>query len=304
MMRPRDFTSTSAVDIFLEIDRGTTGLLLADLHSLVHIPNDNPTTDALDPFLHFYHKSLDDYITREKHSGILYQSREDTEEIIKRQGLPEALCRRTLNAELSRIRESHSKQSLFPDSWPRSQDINDIVAKVPVGDNQNDYDYIQVIVRFVEYDRQVSPVEALKWIVDLFSRASEPVRLSNLYHSIIDRNPINLGQLNEVLHLLVFRPTRFSTALEVDQFLGYPSGTTELLLPGLHSLVHVPIDPITSNVDQYIRLRARCFADFLYAVNQAGLLYRTRESAEVMVESREKLAKSSRSWLSMRFKSK
>ncbi|KAJ2914704.1 hypothetical protein MD484_g5699, partial [Candolleomyces efflorescens] len=65
--------STSALDDFLSYEKGTTEITLCDLHSVLSVADSDP------PYIHFYHKSLEDYLCSPERSGKLHQPRGDTQ---------------------------------------------------------------------------------------------------------------------------------------------------------------------------------------------------------------------------------
>ncbi|KAJ2919449.1 hypothetical protein MD484_g968, partial [Candolleomyces efflorescens] len=64
--------STSTLDEFLCLEKGTTEITLCDLHSVLSVE------DPDRPYIHFHHKSLEDYLCSPDRSGMLHQTREDT----------------------------------------------------------------------------------------------------------------------------------------------------------------------------------------------------------------------------------
>ncbi|KAJ2915829.1 hypothetical protein MD484_g4600, partial [Candolleomyces efflorescens] len=62
----------STLDDLLQLEKGTTEITLCDLHSVLS------AADPDRPYVHFHHKSLEDYLCSPERSGNLHQSREDT----------------------------------------------------------------------------------------------------------------------------------------------------------------------------------------------------------------------------------
>ncbi|KAJ2912891.1 hypothetical protein MD484_g7520, partial [Candolleomyces efflorescens] len=60
--------STSALDEFLFLEKGTSEIALCDLHSVLSVAG-----DSRGPQIYFHHKSLEDYLGSEERSGNLYQ---------------------------------------------------------------------------------------------------------------------------------------------------------------------------------------------------------------------------------------
>jgi hypothetical protein len=69
----QNILSTSGLDEFLSLEKGTTEITLCDLHSILSVAGDSNR-----PQIYFHHKSLEDYLCSPERSGNLYQSQPDT----------------------------------------------------------------------------------------------------------------------------------------------------------------------------------------------------------------------------------
>jgi len=258
MIHPQEYSSTSDIDTFLLLEPGTTGLLLADLHSLIHVPDDVQTPDTRDKCVHFYHKSLEDFLTTQHRSGELYQPREVTQSIIQRHSSGSAvasLIRLSLhNACVSGAGEAGTIPDVahLKTLGPKAETV------VPV--------YQEVVTDLLVHGQE-SPLVLARAVVMLVPPSTDfnPPDLDNLYCAILHRARVDASELKHVLVQLRDRPAQFATLLEVDDFLGFEPGVSEHLLRDLRCLVHVPAQPPPTgdDADHFVRIRRDDFKDFL-----------------------------------------
>jgi len=253
MVHPQDYSSTTDIDTYLFFEPGNTGLLLADLHSLVHIPDSPPTTEFRDEYVHFYHKSLEDFLTTKHRSGTLYQSKDGTRSMLSNLNSAAANILR-LALERAVIGEAGTGSHLVEDTSPYSE---------------NEKKWLEIALDLGMHSQK--PAALAREVINL-SRPTGLVsgrRIDCFYCAILRCARVDPSQLKQVLFTLRDDSARYTSLLEVDAVLGFGPGVSERLLKDLHSLVYVPVHPPPiDDVDRFVRLRRDDFRDFLSDPNR------------------------------------
>ncbi|KAJ7359932.1 hypothetical protein DFH08DRAFT_418374 [Mycena albidolilacea] len=150
---------------------------------------------------------------------------------LRADGLAYADVRRYLCDEFSRIRNLHTSRGiLLEDDWPGQDSINHLVKK-----SSGTFIYAATVLRYID-DEYSHPAERLDDVLRLDPQSTTP--LDNLYTQILSTVP-QKTILRRVLHAMV-RISEDLNPEEIDAALQLRTGTSRLVLRGLHSVVCVP----------------------------------------------------------------
>ncbi|KAJ7308637.1 hypothetical protein DFH08DRAFT_975227 [Mycena albidolilacea] len=155
-----------------------------------------------------------------------------------------AAIRRYFCDEFSRIRCLHHSRGIpLEDDWPGQSSINHLVEK-----SSGTFIYATTVLRYID-DEYSHPADRLDAVLHLDPHSTAP--LDNLYTQIMSAIP-ERSTLRRVLHAMV--RTELDPE-EIDAALQLRTGTSRLVLRGLHSVVRVP--PVRT-------IGFRCRVELLY----------------------------------------
>jgi hypothetical protein len=139
--------------------------------------------------------------------------------------------RRYLCDEFLRIRHLHTSRGIpLETDWPGQDSINHLVEK-----SSGTFIYATTVLRYID-DEYSHPAERLDDVLRLDPQSTTP--LDNLYTQILSTVP-KKTILRRVLHVMV-RISEDLNPEEIDAALQLRTGTSRLVLRGLHSVVCVP----------------------------------------------------------------
>ncbi|KAJ8091708.1 hypothetical protein PM082_020943 [Marasmius tenuissimus] len=141
-------------------------------------------------------------------------------------------CRRQLQA--IRLNYSQRSQVQFPDQWPTSEDIENLVQM-----SRNRFVHVSTAIRFIELG-YYHPVRQLQVILEGTSYvpgASPYQELDALYHVILDANPYRENVLPVLATLLVTPPFLEPCPACIQLILGLPAGEVTLTLQVMSSVL-------------------------------------------------------------------
>ncbi|KAJ6490091.1 hypothetical protein C8R45DRAFT_826218, partial [Mycena sanguinolenta] len=170
--------------------------------------------------------------------------------------------RKYLSDEFSRIHREHRTMASVPHPWPSPDLLEDMVDRT-----SGHFIYAATIIKFLD-DKSYRPTQRLMVVQDRNSAGSGSAfeALDQLYMTILTSVP-RQAELVPILCAIV----NFSLNLhEVDELFALEDGEAELLLRGLHSVVHVPSE---NEYPKFISSHHASFLDFLNNPNRSHQFY-------------------------------
>ncbi|KAJ7259361.1 hypothetical protein C8J57DRAFT_1185194 [Mycena rebaudengoi] len=148
-----------------------------------------------------------------------------------------------LRDEFSRIHSDYHTRGIdLGTLWPSAEELEHLVQK-----SSGIFIYATTVIRFVG-DEYSHPVDRLDSVLALDPQSTAP--LDDLYKQILSLVPQSWQHLR-ILHV-IWRKFELLDPEEIDTLLMLRSGTTRLMLRGLHSLFDVP--PVRSPFRGYSRV--------------------------------------------------
>jgi hypothetical protein len=174
--------------------------------------------------------------------------------------------RKYLRDAFARIhQEHHATMAMVPKPWPSPEIINDLVHK-----SSGYFIYASTIIKFID-NKKFRPTEHLAVIMGMTEpRFGVPfAALDQLYTQVLAQVP-DQPQLLKILKVITTKLSdRDLSVTSIEQLLELEPGEVQLVLQGLHSVIHLPED----DDENEISFHHASFLDFLQDPTRAGIFY-------------------------------
>ncbi|KAJ6474378.1 hypothetical protein C8R45DRAFT_385828 [Mycena sanguinolenta] len=166
--------------------------------------------------------------------------------------------RKYLRDEFSRIHRDHCTMRSVPSPWPSLDLLQDLVHK-----SSGHFIYAATIIKFID-DKDYRPTQRLRLVQDGNGTGSELAfnALDQLYMTILG----SARRQAELIPILCATANFEVTGIEIDQLFEFPAGEAQLVLRGLHSVLHVTSSDI-------IFAHHASFVDFLNNQSRSHSFY-------------------------------
>ena len=172
-----------------------------------------------------------------------------------------------LHDRFAEIRQSHRLRSLIPASWPKQEEIHQIVYK-----SSGQFIFAATVVRYVESDRH-RPHQRLEAVLGIRPPFKDLpfAELDALYTHII----MMTGEPTIAIDILVFPPTygSFMPISDIEVILALEAGDAQVVLTDLAAIAKV--GPTSCGHDGITMLH-KSFEDFLFNPDRSKSLYRNQ----------------------------
>jgi hypothetical protein len=176
--------------------------------------------------------------------------------------------RKYLKDEFARIRrEHHETMARVSSPWPSPEVIKYLVDK-----SSGYFIYASTVIKFVD-DRNFRPTEQLEALQDASYLESPFSDLDQLYTKILSTVPTrHCHSLLWILRALEFFDFQLYTG-GIEQVLELKRGDVQLILRGLHSVLHIPQPEDDNDCWRWISVHHASFQDFLNDQSRSGKFY-------------------------------
>ena len=169
---------------------------------------------------------------------------------------PDADIKILIESKCEEIRETHPARASLPSPWPSHHEIEQLVTK-----SSGQFIYTSTVLKFIESPKH-RPQDRLNVIFGISAAENDApfAELDALYRQIFS-TVINVDKLRDVLSVILLTAHVPKTQAAIEEFLSYSSGTVDILLSDLSSIIALPL---TEEVDGQIQILHASLTDFLY----------------------------------------
>ena len=191
---------------------------------------------------------------------------------------PDADIKVLIESKCEEIRETHPARASLPSPWPSDREIEQLVTK-----SSGQFIYTSTVLKFIESPRH-RPQDQLNIIFGISAAENEApfAELDALYRQIFS-TVVDIDKLRDVLSVILLAAHVPKTQAAIEEFLSYRSGSVDILLSDLSSVIALPLP---GGVDWEIRILHASLSDFLYDRSRSGDMFIDVEAAHAFIAIR------------------
>ena len=171
---------------------------------------------------------------------------------------PDADIKILIESKCEEIRATHPARASLPSPWPSRHEIEQLVTK-----SSGQFIYTSTVLKFIESSRH-RPQDRLNIIFGISGVENDSefpfAELDALYRQIFS-SVIEINKLRNVLSIILLTSHVPKTQVAIEEFLSYSSGTVDILLSDLSSVIALPLP---EEVDGQIQILHASLTEFLY----------------------------------------
>ena len=191
---------------------------------------------------------------------------------------PDADIKILIESKCEEIRETHPARASLPSPWPSDHEIEQLVAK-----SSGQFIYTSTVLKFIESPKH-RPQDRLNIIFGISATENDApfAELDALYLQIFS-TVIDVDKLRDVLSVILLAAHVPKIQAAIEEFLSYSSGTVDILLSDLSSVIALPLP---EEVDGEIQILHASLTDFLYDRSRSGDMFIDVEGAHAFIAIR------------------
>ena len=191
---------------------------------------------------------------------------------------PDADIKILIESKCEEIKETHPTRASLPSPWPSDHEIEQLIAK-----SSGQFIYTSTVLKFIESPRH-RPQDRLNIIFGISAAENDApfAELDALYHQIFSA-VIDIDKLRDVLSVVLLTSHVPKTPAAIEEFLSYSSGSVDILLSDLSSVIALPL---REEADGQIRILHASLTDFLYDRSRSVNMFIDVEAAHAFIAIR------------------
>lgn len=191
---------------------------------------------------------------------------------------PDADIKTLIESKCKEIRETHPAKASLPSPWPSPHEIEQLVAK-----SSGQFIYTSTVLKFIESPRH-RPQDRLNIIFGISAAENDApfAELDALYLQIFS-TVIDIDKLRDVLSVILLAEHVPKTQAAIEEFRSYSSGSVDILLSDLSSIIALPLP---EEVDGQIQILHASLTDFLYDRSRSVDMFIDVEAAHASIAIR------------------
>jgi len=191
---------------------------------------------------------------------------------------PDADMKILIESKCEEIRETHPARASLPSPWPSPHEIEQLVAK-----SSGQFIYTSTVLKFIESPKH-RPQDRLNIIFGISAAENDApfAELDALYLQIFS-TVIDTDKLRDVFSVILLATHIPKTQVAIEEFLSYSSGTVDILLSDLSSVIALPLP---EEADGQIQILHASLTDFLYDRSRSADMFINVEAAHALIAIR------------------
>ena len=191
---------------------------------------------------------------------------------------PDADMKILIESKCEEIKETHPARASLPSPWPSDHEIEQLVAK-----SSGQFIYTSTVLKFIESPKH-RPQDRLNIIFGISAAENDApfAELDALYRQIFS-TVIDADKLRDVLSVILLTTHVPKTQAAIEEFLSYSSGTVDILLRDLSSVIGLPLP---EEIDGQIQILHASLTDYLYDRSRSVDMFIDVEAAHAAIALR------------------
>jgi len=191
---------------------------------------------------------------------------------------PDADMKILIESKCEEIRETHPARASLPSPWPSPYEIEQLVTK-----SSGQFIYTSTVLNFIESPKH-RPQDRLNILFGISATENDApfAELDALYLQIFSM-VIDVDKLRDVLSITLLAAHVPKTQAAIEEFLSYSSGTVDILLSDLSSVIALPLP---EEDDGQIQILHASLTDFLYDRSRSVDMFIDVEAAHAFIAIR------------------